>query len=155
MRFLLISLLSILVVSCSTKSESIMKKGIKSYDKEDYPNAVKLLDEACKMNEFEACLKLGNMFSIGDGVVPDFIKAIEYYDYACQKGSGQCCSNAGVHYEYGDGVEVNKEKALEYYKNACNYGYQLGCKNYGKLAQEDKDNDKKEDKDEKKNKKIK
>ena len=85
---------------------------------------------ACDNEDSLACLELGIMYHLGDGVNQNFSRAKEFYLKACKLGSGSGCSHVGFMYENGHAGR-NDAKAVSYYKQACDLGDAGGCASLG------------------------
>jgi hypothetical protein len=84
------------------------------------------LQNECDHNNPTACLQLGAMYHIGDGVQQSFSKAKELYTQTCSMGMGSGCSNVGYMYESGQ-IGQNYAKAAELYEKGCVLGDAGGC----------------------------
>lgn len=84
------------------------------------------LQNECDHNNGGACLELGTMYHVGDGVRQSFSKAKELYAQSCSLGVAKGCSNLGFMYENGH-AGTNYPKAAELYEKACVLGDANGC----------------------------
>lgn len=84
------------------------------------------LQNECDHNNPTACLQLGAMYHVGDGVKQSFSNAKELYTQACTLGMGSGCSNLGYLYENGQ-IGQNYAKAAEFYEKGCVLGDAGGC----------------------------
>ncbi len=90
------------------------------------------LQNECDHNSGGACLQLGAMYHVGDGVRQSFSKAKELYTQACTLGVAKGCSSLGYMYESGH-AGVNLTKAAEWYERACVNGDAAGCESLAML----------------------
>lgn len=84
------------------------------------------LQNECDHNNPMACLQLGAMYHVGDGVKQNFSKAKELYTQACALGMGSGCSSLGYLYENGQ-IGRNYAKAAEVYEKGCVLGDADSC----------------------------
>ena len=95
------------------------------------------LQNECDHNNPTACLQLGSMYHIGDGVKQNFSKAKELYAKACSLGLASGCSNLGFMYESGQ-IGQNAAKAAEFYEKGCVLGDAGGCSSLAVLYENGK-----------------
>lgn len=84
------------------------------------------LQNECDHNNPTACLQLGAMYHVGDGVKQSFSKAKELYAQTCSLGMGSGCANLGYLYENGQ-IGRNYAKAAEFYEKGCVLGDADSC----------------------------
>lgn len=84
------------------------------------------LQNECDHNNGGACLQLGAMYHVGNGVSQSFGKAKELYAQACSLGVAKGCSSLGFMYENGH-AGTDTAKAAEIYEKACVLGDANGC----------------------------
>jgi len=84
------------------------------------------LQNECDHNNGVACLELGAMYHVGDGVKQSFSKAKELYNQSCTLGFAKGCSSLGYMYENGH-AGTNYAKAAELYERACVNGDASAC----------------------------
>lgn len=73
--------------------QDLLEQAHKASKYKDYPQALKLYNQACNEGNADGCLFLGVMYDIGEGVKRDKKKAGELYQKACEMGSGLGCSS--------------------------------------------------------------
>lgn len=73
--------------------KDLVGQGHKAFKYKDYPQALKLYNQACNEGNADGCLFLGSMYDFGSGVERDKKKAGELYQKACEMGSGLGCSS--------------------------------------------------------------
>lgn len=126
-RHLAISLLAILLVSCSDVP------GDAAYRGGHYETAKRLYEEQYKLGNASAGYRLASMLQDGIGGAPDKAKAFEIYTNLAMKGEVVACHNLGVCYEYGTGTPINYPEAAHWYKKAADAGNLWSIYNYGTL----------------------
>jgi len=87
---------------------------------------------ACDKGDSQACLNLGIMYHLGDGVHQDFKHARLLYEKACKMGLGEGCAHLGYMYENGH-AGTDFVKAAEYYFQGCTLGNASACASLGKF----------------------
>jgi len=88
------------------------------------------LQNDCDHNDGKACLELGSMYHVGNGVTQSFSHARALYEQACNLGVAKGCSSVGYMYENGH-AGTDLAKATGFYERACVNGDAAGC---GSLA---------------------
>lgn len=88
--------------------------------------------QSCEQNDAQACLALGAMYHVGDGVSQNFRKARELYSKSCDLGLASGCTHLGYMYENGH-AGYQPLKAAELYTKACNMGDMIACASVAKL----------------------
>ncbi len=86
----------------------------------------------CDQNDAKACLALGAMYHVGDGVHQNFPKARELYTKACQLELAEGCTHLAYMYENGH-AGIHPAKALDLYAKACEMGDMSACASVAKL----------------------
>lgn len=94
---------------------------------------LRLYEEPCNKNNFEACYKLGEVYEFGKGVPIDYNKAFNYYTKSCQQGYKKGCNVVGIMYKEGKGVEKDYSQAKEYFAKQCLRGYAPSCYNIANM----------------------
>lgn len=84
------------------------------------------LQNACDHNDGTACLELGSMYHLGNGVSQSFSRARLLYMQACTLGFANGCTHLGFMYENGHAGR-DLAKAAELYEKACVLGDASGC----------------------------
>jgi len=87
---------------------------------------------ACDKGDAQACLDLGIMYHLGDGVSQNFKHARSLYEQACKMGLGEGCETLGYMYENGH-AGTNYAKASELYLKGCELGRASACASLAKL----------------------
>ncbi|WP_263833737.1 tetratricopeptide repeat protein [Sulfurospirillum oryzae] len=95
------------------------------------------LQNECDHNNGVACLQLGTMYHLGDGVATNFRKAKELYTQSCSLGVAKGCSSLGFMYENGH-AGTNYAKAAELYEKACVLGDAFACESLAVLYENGK-----------------
>lgn len=115
----------------SLTPEQIYETGLKSYQAEDYPNALLWFEKAVENNDPNAQFYLGYCYFMGLGVDQDYEKAALLFDKSAQKGTRAAQHNLGCLYFNGWGVEENREKAVELFRKSAEQGYADAQNNLG------------------------
>lgn len=130
--------LSLFFISCSTNTDSLIKKAEKALSLEENDKAVKLLHKACKYENFKACNKIAEIYKQGNIVIIDYTKVDEYYRDSfnfsmkqCNKDSYKACRNLSYLYENGFGINQSYAKSDEYTLKACDVGDGYSCHKMG------------------------
>lgn len=96
---------------------------------QDYAAALRLFDQACRLNSFEGCYNAGYIYLAGLGPAANnsgssnYAQADPYFRKACFEGNmmDACASLATVI------QPTNRSEALRLYQRACEGGSQRGC----------------------------
>jgi TPR repeat protein len=97
----------------------------------DPARAVALLDALCDENNGSACLALGRLRYLGEGVPSDRALAATLFAHACRVGQDDACVMLGLQYRQADGVERDDVLATRLMGQACDNGLVDGCLNLG------------------------
>lgn len=89
--------------------------------------AISVLELGCENGGAAACVELGGLAMVGDGLDADERRAQSLFVIACDLGDGEACSMVAYMFEVGLGVPSNMEQALDYYDRACGSGFVSGC----------------------------
>ncbi len=89
-----------------------------SYDRADYPSALKVWMERAEAGDAEAQNYVGEIFEKGLGKEPDYVSAATWYRRAAEHGNSRAQTNLGYLYEQGLGVEQDTALALNWYRRA-------------------------------------
>jgi len=109
-------------------SANLFDDGLAEYEKGNVKLASELYTEACDTGDKEACLNLGILYFIGEGVEQDKIKAKDLFTKTCKNRFAKGCFRLAVLYNRGsDGVKQDKHKAKLLFGKSCNIGYQRAC----------------------------
>jgi TPR repeat protein len=101
--------------------------------------AAALFDKQCLADDFEACRRLGVMYTEGDGVTADTRRATALFVKACNGNNLAGCNHLGLAFSVGMGVDKDAAKAAEIYEKACGAGYVLSCRNLGVMLRDGRD----------------
>ena len=66
-----------------------------------------------------SCVRLAQMYRLGEGVEKDPKKALNILVEGCKKGDAMSCEQSGIYYSEGLGAEANHSKAHAIFQNAC------------------------------------
>jgi hypothetical protein len=88
--------------------------------------------QSCAQNDAQACLALGAMYHVGDGVAQSFKKAREYYAKSCELGLAAGCTHLGYMYENGH-AGYHPDQAAKLYTQACDLNDYDACESLGKF----------------------
>lgn len=80
------------------------------------------LRKAADAGDSDAMLKLGNMYSEGQGVEQDAQLAVEWYRKAADAGNSTAMGNLGFMYEQGQGVKQDQNQALAWFRKSADNG---------------------------------
>lgn len=140
MKYLILTLMGLLTVSCGSSSldqdiEVCLSKDagkcltLAQYNlkKGSIEKAKSFAQKACEQDEFEACALAGEI-SIIQGRVSE---ARQFLKKGCQNKNGASCSTLGYSYDKKD-----LKRARKYYSRACNLNNAQGCANLGSLLLE-------------------
>ena len=89
--------------------------------------------EACDAQYFAACVNLGQLYELGQGVVQNVATAAQLYKKACDQNISAGCVYLGTMYQYGKGEVKSIPLAAQFYQAACNGGSTAGCFALGNL----------------------
>ena len=93
-----------------------------SYEDEDLPLALKLLEPLLERNDPEAQYLMGSLYRQGKGVTKSVERANSLLDLAVGQGNADALAYKGYMYEYGDGVPQDLLKAFGAYESAAKQG---------------------------------
>ena len=99
--------------------------------RQDYAEAIALLQQTCNGGNANDCLTLGWMYKRGKGVRQSGTKARKYYNkaiallqQACDDGNPNDCHELGGWYYQGSkGMRQSDAKAFTLFQQACDKGY--------------------------------
>ncbi len=99
----------------------------------DGPNAVKMYQGACTLQNGSACTNLGYLYERGmAGLSKNDYSAVTYYRKGCNLSNGTGCKNLGVLYRAGrGGLSKSDVTAVSMYRKSCNLNDGGGCTNLG------------------------
>ena len=89
-----------------------------SYDRANYQTALKVWLEQAMAGSAEAQNNVGEVYSKGLGIEPDYGMAAQWFRKAADQGYGRARINLGFLYEQGLGVPQDTAKALNLYREA-------------------------------------
>lgn len=105
--------------------------GMALFAKKDYPRALTLLEEGCKVEKYAtraiACNLAGAILADGRGTKADATRAFQLFESACEQGNPDGCANTARAYEGARGVAKDLDKARELREKACKLGHQKSC----------------------------
>lgn len=107
-------------------------KGMKAYEDEDYPEALKWLTKAAEKGHTSAQNNLAVMYLEGRGedVPQGYKKAFNFFYTAAEKGHAFAQNNLAIMYDEGKGVEKNFRKADRLWLLAAQQGDTTAIKNF-------------------------
>lgn len=98
--------------------------------------AAALLEQACVLEHWQSCARLGLVYAEGAGMGVDAERSAQLYWLACANGPiPAACVNLGLQYAEGVGVPQSEPIAESYFERACQGRNTLGCKNLEALRQ--------------------
>ena len=89
-----------------------------AYDRANYQTALKVWLEPATMGDANAQNMVGEIYSKGLGVAPDYAMAAQWFRKAADQGNSRAKINLGYLYEEGFGVEKDVTQALNLYRAA-------------------------------------
>lgn len=92
----------------------------------------KSLCEAAEQGDVKAQIRLGAMYSLGDGVKQDDYQSFQWYKKAAEQGDYFAQYMTGANYSVGKGVSQDKSLAREWFGKSCNNGWEPACREYSK-----------------------
>ena len=122
----------------SGTADSLYEAGMELYDQKDYSAALNHFQEAANDGSIAAMVKLGEMYSKGEGIERDDQTAIEWYTKAARQGDVVAMYSLADLYENGLGVKHDYQKAMQWYTAAADGGYKYAFANIGDLYYEGK-----------------
>ena len=103
-------------------AEDVYAKGIKSYERGDYSEAVEWYQIAAEQGEARAQYDLGLMYANGKGVPKDASEAVKWYLKAAVQGYVSAQNTLGWRYLKGEGVLQDASEAEKWYQRAAKQG---------------------------------
>ena len=103
-------------------AEDVYAKGIKSYERGDYSEAVEWYQIAAEQGEARARYDLGLMYANGKGVPKDASEAVKWYQKAAEQEYVRAQTNLGDMYRKGKGVPQDDSEAIKWYLRAAKQG---------------------------------
>ena len=88
---------------------------------------VSSLMQACEGGSVDSCARLGERYSIGEGVARDDARAAALFKQACDGGVMMGCADLGWAYAQGEGVAKDDARAAALFKQACDADSAMGC----------------------------
>lgn len=89
------------------------------------------LKARCLAGEVAACTRLGDMYTLGQGVERNLARAGEAYARACDGGAFDVCNTLGEMVRQTGPLEGGAERAEALFERACEGGSSAGCLNLG------------------------
>jgi TPR repeat protein/Zn-dependent protease with chaperone function len=100
------------------KASDFEQKGLEAFMQQNYSLAVTHFQKASSMGRHTSSVMLGNMYTNGAGVTPDFKEAYKYYKLGADHNIPNGLENLGMAYFHGRGIARNVDKAYELVKKA-------------------------------------
>lgn len=100
---------------------------------ETYRRVAAFYTMACNRNHAESCVRLGEMYELGEGLPMSDPVVLRLYKGACAGGAPRACTHLGYMYLAGEGVAASPTEAAEYYRQGCDGGSPQGCVGLGSL----------------------
>ena len=119
-------------------AEDVYAKGIKSYERGDYSEAVEWYQIAAEQGDVSAQNTLGWRYLKGEGVLQDASEAEKWYQRAAAQGNASAQYNLGWMYENGQGVLQDDLKAIKWYRKAAEQEYVRAQTNLGDMYRKGK-----------------
>jgi uncharacterized protein len=105
-----------------------------NYVPQDYAKAAEFYGKACNLGvAYNGCIKLGDLYKMGEGVPKSAERAGDFYVKACDLGEPFGCTEAGELYEEGLYAPQDYPRAFGFYLRACNDGDARGCDELGDM----------------------
>lgn len=104
-------------------AEELHRQGKNAFNQENYEEAARLWEQACKRGVAKSCAGLATLYIDGKGVEENHTLAKTLSEQACDKGSASGCALLGLAYADGyiiDSVEEDVAYAKQLSKQACN-----------------------------------
>ena len=105
-------------------AQEIFEKGMAYYEKEDYANAIPLIQDAAERNYTYAQSALGGIYYYGKGLGKDFNKAAYWWNRAAQNGDAFAQYCLGMCYYNGEGVTKKLSLAKEWLEKSAAQGFE-------------------------------
>ena len=119
MRFVLVILGSLLIVSCaSVPAETTYNLGVVAYKERNYTEAAAQWTKLVARGNIKAMNNLAFLLYYGYGVDKDTYRAVELWRVASDAGESEAQWHLGGAYESGIGVERSLSKAYAWYQCA-------------------------------------
>ena len=99
----------------------------------EFSNARQLYEKAGSLGSAPAMLRLGLLYSEGNGMPTDYTQARQWFDKAAQQKLPSAMLNLGILYESGQGGAQDYDKAHDLYAKAAAAGDRHAMKNLGEL----------------------
>ncbi len=99
-----------------------LKEGLAAYGKADYVSAWKELSPLAEKGNAAAQLKLGKMYSLGQGVESEKTEAARWFHLAAKQGVAEAQTVLGYLCLTGEGVSQNSDLAIEWTRKAAAQG---------------------------------
>ncbi len=90
-----------LTQSYGNRGSDIFYKGLEAHQNKDFQRAFRYFENACNLNEGQACFNVGFLYFEGKIVKQDYKQAIKYYQKGCDLDSKEGCFNLALLYEEG------------------------------------------------------
>ncbi len=80
-----------LTQSYGNRGSDIFYKGLEAHQNKDFQRAFRYFENACNLNEGQACFNVGFLYFEGKIVKQDYKEALKYYQKGCALGSSVGC----------------------------------------------------------------
>ena len=94
-----------------------------AYEREDYPQAIKLLKLSAAQGDAAAKYNLGILYSNQEGVVKDYAEAIKWFRLSAAQGFAMSQHQLGVMYAKGKGVAKDYVRAHSWLNLSAAQGF--------------------------------
>lgn len=107
--------------------------GAESAGSSDLARAATFLQRACEQGAATACLELGRLKQVGNGIDRDRAEATRLFERSCSAGEPTGCTKAADMYRQGWGVAYSPAQAASLYNRACNDDDPKSCRELSQL----------------------
>ncbi len=105
-------------------NESILNKGLKLLEKEEYIDAFRCLLPLAEKGNPEAQANIGLMYQMGVGIDRDIRSAVKWLSVAAENGRGDAAHNLGTLYLTCEPeLPISQEKSKYWYNKAKELGF--------------------------------
>lgn len=108
---------------------AIVAEANKAYNEGYYNRAYELYQKI--PDNTSAQVRIGYMYSNGQGVSQDYAEAFRWYRRAAEQGDVWGQNNLGSMYAGGEGVTKDYAEAAKWFKKSADQGCAIGCANWG------------------------
>ncbi len=100
-----------------------LEQGMALYQRDQFEEALPLLQRAARAGHADACHALGRMYQTGRGVPQNFQAAANWYYQAAKQGDANAQYRLARLYYEGEGVKEDSAKAYEWFQRAAEQGH--------------------------------